>query len=69
HRELDATKSELAGRRAIDRAKALIMKSRGVDEPTAYAALRKAAMDQNRKIAEVAEGLLLAADLLDGDQS
>ena len=68
HRELDATKSELAGRRAIDRAKALIMKSRGVDEPTAYAALRKAAMDQNRKIAEVAEGLLLAADLLDGDQ-
>ncbi|MEL6297193.1 MAG: ANTAR domain-containing protein [Pseudomonadota bacterium] len=65
-KELAAAKSELAERKAIDKAKALLMRTKGIDEPAAYALLRRTAMNQNRKIAEVAESLLLAADLLDG---
>ncbi len=64
-RELEATKSELAERRQIERAKSLLIKSRGLSEPDAYALLRRTAMNQNRRIAEVAENLVMAATLLD----
>jgi len=65
-KELVAARSELAERKSIDRAKAMLMKTKGIDEPAAYALLRRTAMNQNRKIAEVADSLLLAADLLNG---
>lgn len=65
-RELDETRSALAQRKAIDRAKGILMKSRGIGEEEAYALLRKTAMSQNRKMSEVAESLVLAAGLLDG---
>ena len=64
-RELEDTRSALAGRKTVERAKGVLMKSRGVTEEEAYALLRKAAMSQNRKIADVAESLILAAGLLD----
>jgi len=64
-RELEETRSALAGRKTVERAKGVLMKSRGVTEEEAYALLRKAAMSQNRKIADVAESLILAAGLLD----
>lgn len=64
-RELEATKSELADRKHIERAKSLLIKSRGLSEPDAYALLRSTAMNQNRRIAEVAENLVMAASLLD----
>ncbi|MEP3277586.1 MAG: ANTAR domain-containing protein [Stappiaceae bacterium] len=63
-RELETAKSALADRTTVDKAKRLIMKSRGLDEDEAYALLRKSAMNQNRKIVEVAESLLLSASLL-----
>ncbi|TKT75899.1 ANTAR domain-containing response regulator [Aquamicrobium sp. LC103] len=63
-RELEEARSELEGRKLIDRAKGILMKSRGLPEDAAYALLRKTAMNQNRKIAEVAESLITAADLL-----
>ncbi|MCA8929554.1 MAG: ANTAR domain-containing protein [Alphaproteobacteria bacterium] len=63
-RELEATKSELAERKQIERAKTLLIKSRGLSEPEAYALLRRTAMNQNRRIAEVAESLVMAASLL-----
>ncbi|MEO1748248.1 MAG: ANTAR domain-containing protein [Pseudomonadota bacterium] len=66
-RELETAKSALADRTAIDKAKGLIMKSRGLSEEKAYALLRKSAMDQNRRIIEVAESLLMSASLL-GDE-
>ncbi len=62
--ELVATKRALEERKTIDRAKGLLMKARGMSEDEAYAALRKAAMDQGKKLAEVAEALVLAAGLL-----
>jgi response regulator NasT len=62
--ELDAARTELADRKTIDRAKAILMKSRELDEPAAYALLRTTAMKQGRRIVEVAEALITAADLL-----
>lgn len=63
-RELDSARSELAERKAIERAKGILMRSRGLDETAAYAALRKAAMDQSRRIADIAESLIIAEGLL-----
>lgn len=62
--ELDAARSELQGRKIIDRAKGILMKTRGISEDEAYALLRSTAMNQNRKIAEIAQSLVTAAELL-----
>jgi Response regulator with putative antiterminator output domain len=62
--ELAATKRALEERKVIDRAKGLLMKARGVDEDAAYALLRKTAMDQGKRVAEVAQALVTAAGLL-----
>jgi two-component system, response regulator / RNA-binding antiterminator len=64
--ELDEAKSALAERKAVDAAKALLMKKREIGEPEAYAQLRKAAMDSGRRIAEVADALLTAEKLMGG---
>lgn len=63
-RELDEARSELQSRKVIDRAKGILMKTRGMSEPDAYALLRKTAMNQNRKMSEIAESLITAAGLL-----
>lgn len=62
--ELAAAKSELAERKVIIQAKSILMESRGLSEPEAYALLRKTAMNQSRTIAQVAESLVTAAGLL-----
>lgn len=64
--ELDEARTELADRKIIDRAKAILLATRGLAEPDAYAALRKAAMNQNKKIVDVAAALITASDLLGG---
>jgi response regulator NasT len=63
-RELEEAKSELENRKIIDRAKGILMKSRGFSEEAAYALLRKTAMNQNRRIADIAQSLVTAAGLL-----
>ncbi len=63
-KELDQARSALQERKAIDRAKGILMMAKSLDEPAAYALLRKTAMDQNKKIAEVAQSVILAAELL-----
>lgn len=63
-RELEEARSELENRKLLDRAKGILMSTRGLSEPQAYALLRKTAMNQNRKISELAESLILAAGLL-----
>ena len=62
--ELEATRRALEERKIIDRAKGLLMKARGIDEDAAYALLRRAAMDQGKRVAEVAGALVTAAGLL-----
>ncbi len=63
-RELEEARSELENRKLIERAKGILMKSKGLTEDAAYALLRKTAMNQNRKIAEIAQSLITAAGLL-----
>lgn len=63
-RELDATRAALAERKLLDRAKGILMTARGLTEQEAYALLRKTAMDQGKKISEVAQALVTASDLL-----
>jgi response regulator NasT len=63
-KELDAARTELADRKIIDRAKGILMKTRGITEEQAYEMLRKAAMNQNRKVADVADSVVSAANLL-----
>jgi response regulator NasT len=62
--ELETTKRALEERKVIDRAKGLIMKARGVGEDEAYALLRKTAMDQGKRVAEVAQAIVTTAGLL-----
>ena len=62
--DLDEAKGKLAEREAIDRAKRILMQSKRVTEPEAYAELRRKAMSSNRRIAEIAEAVVTAHDLL-----
>ncbi len=62
--ELDEARSALAERDTVDQAKKLLMQKRGIEEPAAYAALRKAAMDSGRRIADVADALVTANRLM-----
>ena len=61
--ELAQTKSNLAGRKLIDRAKGLLMAERDLSEEDAYRALRKLAMDRGMRLSDVAEEVLALAKL------
>ncbi|GFE66477.1 ANTAR domain-containing response regulator [Litoreibacter roseus] len=62
--ELDAAKRALEDRKVLDRAKGILMRQRGISEEDAYSLIRKTAMDQGRKVIDVAQALVTAADLL-----
>lgn len=62
--ELGAAKQALSDRKTIDRAKGLLMNARKITEEEAYNLLRKTAMDQGRKVIDVAQALVTATDLL-----
>lgn len=62
--ELERTRTALSERKVIDRAKGVLMKLKNIDEADAYALLRKTAMDENKKIAEIAQSVVTAAELL-----
>lgn len=62
--ELAATRAALEERKIIDRAKAVLMKARGMDEEAAYALLRKTAMDGGKRVGDIAQQLVMAAGLL-----
>lgn len=64
-RELQDARGELEDRKVIEQAKGILMRQRGMDEPTAYTLLRKTAMNQNRKVVDVAQSLVTAAKLLE----
>ena len=62
--ELQMAKSALEDRKLIEQAKAILMQQRGCSEDDAYVLLRRTAMNQNRKIAELARSVVAAAALL-----
>ena len=61
--ELDAAKSQIEDRKVIDRAKAILMKAKSIPEPQAYALMRKVAMNENKRIAEIARSIITTAEL------
>ncbi|MBU1336640.1 MAG: ANTAR domain-containing response regulator [Alphaproteobacteria bacterium] len=63
-RELEQARSELEDRKIIEQAKGILMKTRGLAEAEAYALLRSTAMNQNRRLVDIAQSLVTAADLL-----
>lgn len=63
-RELEEARNELAARKIIERAKGILMTTRGFSEEEAYAALRKTAMSESRKLVDIAQSVVTAAQLL-----
>jgi len=62
-RELAEARTSLAQRKLIDRAKGILMERGRRTESDAYHALRKLAMDQNKTIADIAQGVIDTAEL------
>jgi two-component system, response regulator / RNA-binding antiterminator len=62
--ELERTKQELEDRKLIDRAKGILMKERKISEEEAYSLMRKASMNDNLRLAQVAQSIITAARLL-----
>jgi response regulator NasT len=62
--ELDRTRQALEERKIVDRAKGVLMKAKGLNEEEAYDLLRRAAMNENRRLGEVAQSVVTAARLL-----
>ena len=62
--ELERARLTLLERKTIDRAKGLLMEQKGLAEDAAYKVLRKLAMDQNKRIGEVAQDLVTYARVL-----
>lgn len=63
-RELTETRRKLSERKVIEKAKGILMKSRGLDEDAAYAALRKLAMEKSQPLAKVAANVVEMANFL-----
>lgn len=63
-KELNSARSALVQRKVIEKAKGIIMRQRNLGEDDAYRAMRKLAMDHNKKIAEVAGQIITAAEVL-----
>ena len=58
--ELSAAKTALSERKIIERAKGILMQTRGMSEEEAYAALRKTAMNEKKRIVDIASSLVTA---------
>lgn len=61
--ELDQAKLDLAERKLIERAKAVLMKTRAIPEEQAHRLLQKLAMDQNQRLVDVARSILALAQV------
>lgn len=61
--ELDRAKTAIEERKTIDRAKGLLMKAKSLSEEDAYRLLRSTAMREKKKIFEIAQAIVTAAEL------
>lgn len=62
--ERDEARSQLEDRKTVDRAKAIVMRLKGLSEDDAYALMRRTAMNEKRKLADIARSLITAAEML-----
>jgi response regulator NasT len=63
-RELLEARNALEERKVIERAKGILMKMRGLSEEEAFALLRQTAMNEKKKLADIAQSVVTAAGLL-----
>jgi response regulator NasT len=63
-RERDSARSQLAERKLVDRAKGILMRAKGLTEEEAYDRMRRAAMNEQKKLAEIAQSIVTAAEML-----
>lgn len=66
--ELAEARGALEERKAVERAKGILMRSRGLDEDAAYRALRTMAMEQGRRLIEIANSVIAVGSLLEPRQ-
>ncbi|HEX2547124.1 MAG TPA: nitrate- and nitrite sensing domain-containing protein [Ramlibacter sp.] len=64
--ELEAVRASLHERKVVERAKGLLMAHRQLSEDEAYKALRQLAMNQNKRLVDVAQAVLSLAEVLPG---
>lgn len=66
--ELESTRRALEDRKLIDRAKAILMKLRGLGEEEAYHLMRRTAMRENRRMGDIARSVVSTANLITGGE-
>jgi response regulator NasT len=64
-KETTDLKQALEDRKVIEKAKGVLMKKVGLDEPSAFRRLQKLASDKNRKLIEIAQIILTAEEALE----
>ena len=62
--ELESARTSLSERKTIDRAKGILMRAKGLSEEEAYGLLRRAAMNAQKKLSDVAQSVITAAEIL-----
>jgi len=62
--ELRRAQTKLEERKVIDRAKGIVMQQQGISEAEAFAAMRTLAMRKNKRLVEIAEGVIATVELL-----
>ncbi|KAB2885106.1 MAG: ANTAR domain-containing protein [Pseudorhodoplanes sp.] len=62
--ELEQAKTALSDRKIIDRAKGILMKAKNLSEEEAYSLMRSTAMREKKKIVEIAQSVITAAEML-----
>ena len=63
-KEVTGLRERLEARKLIERAKGILMTAKGLPEEEAYRLMRRKAMNEKRKIADIARAIVTAADLL-----
>lgn len=61
-KEAQDLRQALEDRKSIEKAKGILMKRAGLDEPAAFRRLQKLASDNNRRLVEVAQSIVMAEE-------
>jgi two-component system, response regulator / RNA-binding antiterminator len=62
--ELEHARTALDERKVIDRAKGILMQAKNLSEENAYVLMRRTAMNENKKVIDIAQSIITAAELL-----
>ena len=62
--ELEQARQALNERKVVERAKGILMREKGLNEETAYDLLRRAAMNEGKRVVEIAQAVVTATELL-----